>query len=466
MGNVEFGIPVLLKRLTEEFSNRQCQCFYFSIPNGKGIDGSKELFEALNIQAQRIDITNSNEHELVEHLNYSQDELEDMLRLIPIDKREATIKQVKDYLESIRRSDQEIGIDMLIVWGNRTRERTIYHYAKKHNIPIYIFEHGYFRPFTLTVDSVGINFENSVPRTREFYSNVKFDRQRFDRFLTCPEYAVKDEQVTKEFRMISEKYSNSKSETSERLHKQIKKVFREGKIRQAIRRQLSKLVNHIISFRYKQQLNALNTKTRHFLESGDRFLFVPFQLETDTQTVLFSPYIKTMEELVLLFSDAIDRYNRDYNDNLKVVFKTHPMYTIKEPAMELSRIIATCHANQNIFITNSVGTDDLITKSECVITINSTVGIEALVMNKKVVTLGNAFYNIEGIVNHVKQPSELNDVLYKTLTSEPDWNLVERFLYYIRFHYFSEIFYLNPDKASVKRLVDRILQMREGGRES
>ena len=61
-------------------------------------------------------------------------------------------------------------------------------------------------------------------------------------------------------------------------------------------------------------------------------------------------------------------------------------------------------------------------------TINSTVGIESLLLGCPVLTLGNAFYNIAGLVAHADSPDELS----KLLSSQEDWvydeELVQRFI--------------------------------------
>ncbi|MFB4331516.1 hypothetical protein [Paenibacillus sp. CR_12] len=465
MGNIEFGIPVLLKRLTEELNHRQCRCFYFSIPNGKGIDGDEELYRALNINAERVNIISNDYIEFSEYRNYSSSELEDMIKsnVGSSANKEISLNQAKEYLERIHRADAEYGIDMFIVWGIRIRERTIYHYARKHDIPIFIFEHGYFRPFTLTVDSKGINYENSLPRTREFYMNIDFDQHRFNEFIESPEVAWKDEEITKEFRLICDATAQKEEKTNKkRIINRINHTVRHKRVKQALMKRAIILKAHVRKLRAQTKMDNYNDITKKMIESGERFIFVPFQLESDTQTMLFSPNIKTMLKLVRVLSESLNSYNTEYKDNLKIIFKTHPMYKLKEPNLDLFNILRVCSQNNNLAITSSIATNELIAKSECVITINSTVGIEALSANKKVITLGNAFYNIEGIAHHVNNIKDLVKDLNTVLNSTFEKDLVQRFLYYIRFNYFSEIYYLNPDQDSVKRLVDRILNGNKG----
>jgi capsule polysaccharide modification protein KpsS len=466
MGNVEFGIPVLLKRLTDELNKRQCRCFYFTIPNGKGIDGDEELYHKLEINAVRFDLIKDKSMKYNEYQLYSKVEMNDMIKLNRelelmkngLDKTEIYKHEVRSYLECIREADERYRIDMFIVWSMRFRERIIYQYARKHNIPIYIFEHGYFRPFTLTVDTEGINFENSLPRSSEFYLNQIIDEERLKKYLNAPETAIKDARITENYKKICESHSRTKQVKSiPKLSPYISNLSISSLVKIA-RRAKNKYINQPLTHkRVNYHLNAYNQLSEQMISSGGQYIFVPFQLQTDTQTVLYSPYIKTMLQLVTFMSEAVAEYNDKYQTNLNIVFKPHPMYQIKEPNLNLLDILEVCKKFKNCYMNTSLSTTTLIKDCEFVATINSTVGIEALTQGKKVMTLGQAFYNIDGIVEHVKTPDQLLDGIYRTIHKPRNQTLVNRFLYYIRFNYFSEIFYLHPDAASVERLVNRIL---------
>jgi capsular polysaccharide export protein len=73
----------------------------------------------------------------------------------------------------------------------------------------------------------------------------------------------------------------------------------------------------------------------------------------------------------------------------------------------------------------------LIEKAGAIITINSSVGIESLLFYKKVITLGSAFYNIEGIVEHAENKNELENILKNLENYKLDKKLIENFLRYL-----------------------------------
>ena len=93
--------------------------------------------------------------------------------------------------------------------------------------------------------------------------------------------------------------------------------------------------------------------------------------------------------------------------------------------MDKIKIIAASHAN----------TRELIKRSRLVVTINSTVGIESLLYYKPVITLGNAFYNIEGLTFPCQNIKELDLLIEKSINKKINKNLIDKFLFYLKFMY-------------------------------
>ncbi|WP_413378259.1 hypothetical protein [Alkalihalobacillus sp. 1P02AB] len=99
----------------------------------------------------------------------------------------------------------------------------------------------------------------------------------------------------------------------------------------------------------------------------------------------------------------------------------------------------------------------LIKNALAVITINSTVGIEALTQHKRVITLGEALYNIEGITWHCKHPSDLANVLKTSLNEQVNHSLIDKYLYYLRFHYQIEGTLNGGHPVTSKNIAERLL---------
>jgi capsular polysaccharide export protein len=101
-------------------------------------------------------------------------------------------------------------------------------------------------------------------------------------------------------------------------------------------------------------------------------------------------------------------------------------------------------------------TKRIIEKSNLVITINSTVGIEALEMHKKVICLGRAFYAIDGIAKKSNQDNLANNI-DNILNKKIDIDLIDNFLDYLKYEYQIEgnEYYYNENQ--VKKITDMIL---------
>lgn len=154
------------------------------------------------------------------------------------------------------------------------------------------------------------------------------------------------------------------------------------------------------------------------------FIFVPFQVDYDSQILLYSPWIKNMVELFNLIEDISN--DLDYI----FVIKEHP--SSNKNYLDLHK---RCEKLEKIEFVNGYSTQELIEKSQAVMTINSTVGIESLLFYKKVIVIGDAFYNIDGITKSAKN----RDQLLAVIKSLNDWkfetSLVENFLKYLYYEY-------------------------------
>ena len=154
----------------------------------------------------------------------------------------------------------------------------------------------------------------------------------------------------------------------------------------------------------------------------ERFVFIPFQDDRDTQVRLFSPWVGNMPALFALGERLAAEFD------FTVIFKEHP--SSRESYPELHQ---RCH--ERLLFANGNSTQELIERSLFVVTLNSTVGIESLLLGKSVLTLGNAFFNIEGLVAHADSLDEL-----LSLAEEyPNWGLDEElrcsFLHYLQHQY-------------------------------
>ena len=171
------------------------------------------------------------------------------------------------------------------------------------------------------------------------------------------------------------------------------------------------------------------------------YIFVPFQVNYDSQIIKFSP-IKSMQKFFNLINEIAPLFNFDF------IIKVHPNDKTNYSNLK---------SNKNVFFATNP-TDELIKNSKAVITINSSVGIESLLFEKKVITLGDAFYNIEGIVKHIKNKNELIKILKNLDSWKIDAKLIKNFLGYLYYEYLIPKSWKNPDEKHFKKLTERINQ--------
>ena len=115
-------------------------------------------------------------------------------------------------------------------------------------------------------------------------------------------------------------------------------------------------------------------------------------------------------------------------------------------------------AHSRIHFANSANTRELIDGAEAVITVNSTVGLEALTLDRKVITLGEAHYNIDGLVLHADDRASLHAAFARLGDWQPDDARRRRF---IRFVFNS--FLIPVSRARPAREAAAILSARAAG---
>lgn len=149
---------------------------------------------------------------------------------------------------------------------------------------------------------------------------------------------------------------------------------------------VSGVVEEDISWRGKFKYFQASLKSKSVLTKGEMvdlddkpYLFFPTQVKNDSQLIINSDY-DNISALKYAINIANDR-------SLEMYVKIHPAETDLE-LMSAYHELMELHG----FHIVSNNTTELIKKSNVVITINSTVGLEALIFDKELLTLGRAIY--------------------------------------------------------------------------
>ena len=185
----------------------------------------------------------------------------------------------------------------------------------------------------------------------------------------------------------------------------------------------------------------------HSLVTLDKgYIFIPFQVDYDTQIISHSPWVKNMEELYFI----AERLLASLPEKVKIIIKEHP---------KSARSYEYLHSrNPRIVFENTKETDVLVLDSKIVITLNSTVGLESVLKDKPVLVLGNAFYAIEGLCQSVKNEEEL---AYKVLNASAPYKIIKNsFIEYLK-EYYVEGNWHQPSSQHINNIEKRIYEYLE-----
>lgn len=157
-------------------------------------------------------------------------------------------------------------------------------------------------------------------------------------------------------------------------------------------------------------------------EVAGRYVFVPFQVNFDSQVIINSPWLNSMEEFYSVLFSIIELIE----EGLTVIIKEHP----SDP-----RSYTELYNKHSRIKFVSGDTETFIRNAEAVITLNSSVGIEAAMLEKKVIVLGNACYSIDGMMKVAQTAEELACAINDMRGWSPDIDIVRAFFTYLKKDY-------------------------------
>jgi capsular polysaccharide export protein len=188
------------------------------------------------------------------------------------------------------------------------------------------------------------------------------------------------------------------------------------------------------------------------LTPPEPFVFFPLQVRSDSQLTMHSPLYGNRLDLAIADLDAAVRA---LDPSPRLVIKLHPAdlgKTDYDPLVERF---------PNVLWTAGGDVRSLLQRAACVVTVNSTVGIEAMVFGRPLVTLGENFYTREGLVHPVRARDDLAACLRQALIQPPDAELVGQYLRYLYLHAFVRAHWRDFSEASLGNLARRIIVMIE-----
>jgi len=148
----------------------------------------------------------------------------------------------------------------------------------------------------------------------------------------------------------------------------------------------------------------------HFEEpiNGEKYIFFPLHFQPEASTLIYGKWYLDQVALIENISKAIPL-------GYKLYVKEHSYGFGSRPFNYYKRLKKLPNVR---LISPYTNTTDLIKKSSLVVTITGTVGWEACLLGKRVLTLGDIFYNTFDEVVKVKEIEELSNLIFKNLDKE------------------------------------------------
>lgn len=273
-------------------------------------------------------------------LDINSDTLNDLCRYHGVNK--SSIERTKAYLAYYERLLKEYNPDLIILSGDsRIPVTTLSYVAKSLGIKVVYFEQG---PLNTTIlDQRGVNANCSF----RFNDHVSDDSSAFDQAKSVK---VKKWSGYKKYRYLDILYGFLPFKNVAELS------------------------------RYK--LPNIRRKNKRYPQSKVfNYCLLILQVPEDANMILHSPYFDN-------HSDIVKTVHKSLPDGIKLVVREHPLY-IGKYENDLYEYI---DSNDIIIDSKSPLLND-INNSEFVVVNNSTVGLETLYLGKKLIVLGDSYYD-------------------------------------------------------------------------
>lgn len=315
--------------------------------------------------------------------------------------------------------------DAVVVWNGYGIIVTIIAYiAKQKGIKIIYMENGTL-PHTLQVDTGGVNASSN------FWKN-----------LTNIEGIISNEQLLQQ--EINDLYNISKQRAKKQIKATPQKMLKWINLFSNYPGLATSNLHLIFKNIYARRVWARTSAT--LLETIPLpYIMVALQVHDDTQILINSPHIKSMPQLV----DIVYQSFKDLANKYTLVVKEHPEDVGRISYKEIKS------RYPNILWIAKCDMKELIKNSSLVITINSSVAVEALAQYKPVITLGNASFNLDGVVHYI-HPDILEQIIKKTLFQPVNRFNINRFLDILLHQYLIKAYWTKPELSEVTRVAEKI----------
>ncbi len=300
---------------------------------------------------------------------------------------------------------QKQKISAVFIMGDcRYYHRTAKSVCDELGVEFWVFEEGYLRPNTITLEQHGVNA----------LSQLDLTPQTLRAFPKCKAQSpcIIGSNMRQRVIAAAAYYWAGRFARNQFEHYQHHRAFspvREGYcwIRGAVRKQLVKL----------HDANIQRLLTTRF--SG-KCILVPLQVHDDSQMLYHSDY----DSVEAFITEVVESFRDHACPSQALCFKHHPMdrgYTHYGKA--IAKAAASAGIEDRVFYCHDVPLPTLYHHITGVVTVNSTVGMSALLHHLPTKLMGRAMYDIEGLTHQGsldsfwQAPSPVDQDLFKHLHS-------------------------------------------------
>jgi capsule polysaccharide modification protein KpsS len=271
--------------------------------------------------------------------------------------------------------------DALVLFGQmRPIHRAARAVAQELGVEVFVFEEGYLRPDYVTVERRGVNALSRQPRVASYYRDI--EPARTPSPLPTRQNIWRTARIAASYALAS---ALLKPGYWRQCHHRSMNVVRESSC--WARGGIRYLVN---ALRERHALAPLATPEQH-----KRWFLVPLQVHNDSQVKDHSRFRGMehfLDEVVASFADHAPA------DSLLII-KHHPMDRAYTDYSAHIRRLAHGHRLQGrLRYLHDQHLPTLLQHARGVVTVNSTVALQALFHGTPVIALGDAIYQIPGMV--------------------------------------------------------------------
>lgn len=327
---------------------------------------------------------------------------------------EKLIRKASNYYSYISSVFESQKFDLIVMPGDcRMLERIIIDLAKINSIETVYFEQGPYG--TTIIDGQGVNsycsFRSDFNISNDSCSKKFSKPKKNKKFRRNPIYRGLDKIIDKSFR-LHERYPYENREYS---------------------------LNKVISVKEYEEIKEVSKDCEYIL----LILQVPHDANFTHHNPNFSSHFEMLRTI---------HSNKPVKS--KVLVREHPLYKMRYEK-ELYDFIS---CSDDVFLDKSTLVEDTFKKAEIVVVNNSTSGLDALSHYKKVIVLGDSYYDQAPCVFKVESLNNLDCFIENVINSKIDYELVDRYLNSLVYNYLLPGHY-RDDALTVSKLVAKKLKI-------